>query len=235
MGGQYFTWMSKAGTKLSKLDRFLITEDILESLPDIGVTALDCLWSDHNPILLHCNKSDELYHSWFLHEGFDEVVTNEFAFLAQISDGTKLSSHVKLKHLKAKIKEWHVESKNSERAHKQDVVNTLRLLEEKIEASNASHEDRESRIKLLQEVDKLDNLEAQDLIQKAFEATGDASAQASPVDTEEPAQKSQGHPMIHLTPNIASTSHSKRRRSRTNDAITIGIKAAADPKGMRSS
>ncbi|GKB25356.1 DUF4219 domain-containing protein, partial [Tanacetum coccineum] len=129
MGGHAFTWMNKAGTKLSKLDRFLITEDILESLADICVTALDRSWSDHNPILLQCNKYDfgpipfKLYHSWFLCDGFDEVVTNEFACLGQSGDGTKLSSHVKLKLLKAKIKEWYMHSKNNECAHKQDVVN----------------------------------------------------------------------------------------------------------------
>ncbi|GJW11209.1 hypothetical protein Tco_1577036 [Tanacetum coccineum] len=46
-------------------------------------------------------------------------------------------------------------------------MNTLKLLEDKIEAGFASSEDRETRIKLLQEVDKLDNFEALDSIQKA--------------------------------------------------------------------
>ncbi|GKA94542.1 hypothetical protein Tco_0816580 [Tanacetum coccineum] len=131
MGGHAFTWMNKASTKLSKLDRFLITEDILESLADI----------------------------LFLRDGFDEVVTNELSYLGQSGDGTKLSSHVKLKLLKTKIKEWYVHSKNNDRAHKQDVVNALRLLEEKIEMGNASPKERESCIKLLQEIDKLDYLE----------------------------------------------------------------------------
>ncbi|GJT29755.1 putative RNA-directed DNA polymerase, eukaryota, reverse transcriptase zinc-binding domain protein [Tanacetum coccineum] len=92
---------------------------------------------------------------------------NELACLGQSGDGTKLSSHVKLKLLKAKIKEWYVHSKNNERAHKQDVVNALRLLQEKTETGNTSPEDRESRIKLLQGINKMDYLEAQDLIQKA--------------------------------------------------------------------
>ncbi|GJX77165.1 putative RNA-directed DNA polymerase, eukaryota, reverse transcriptase zinc-binding domain protein [Tanacetum coccineum] len=131
MGGHAFTWMNKAGTKLSKFDRFLITKDILESLADIRVTALDCSWSNHNPILLHYNKFDfrpipfKLYYSWFLRDGFDEVVMNELAYLGQSGDGTKLSSLVKLKLLKAKIKEWYVHSKNNERAHKQDVLDYL--------------------------------------------------------------------------------------------------------------
>ncbi|GKD40030.1 RNA-directed DNA polymerase, eukaryota, reverse transcriptase zinc-binding domain protein [Tanacetum coccineum] len=58
LGGHLFTWMNKVRTKLSKLDQFLISEEVDEALPDVLVTAIDCLWSDHNPILLHVSKSD---------------------------------------------------------------------------------------------------------------------------------------------------------------------------------
>ncbi|GKE87871.1 RNA-directed DNA polymerase, eukaryota, reverse transcriptase zinc-binding domain protein, partial [Tanacetum coccineum] len=43
-----FTWMNKACTKLNKLDRFLISEDVIDLLPDIRITAIDRIWSDHN-------------------------------------------------------------------------------------------------------------------------------------------------------------------------------------------
>ncbi|GKF38420.1 RNA-directed DNA polymerase, eukaryota, reverse transcriptase zinc-binding domain protein, partial [Tanacetum coccineum] len=58
IGGCYYTWMNKAGTKLSKLDRLLISDDILEAIPDIRITALDRLCSDHTPILFHVEKSN---------------------------------------------------------------------------------------------------------------------------------------------------------------------------------
>ncbi|PWA38784.1 hypothetical protein CTI12_AA578030 [Artemisia annua] len=58
IGGRSFTWMNKACTKLSKLDRFLISEDVTVRLPDVRITALDRLWPDHNPILLHIDKTD---------------------------------------------------------------------------------------------------------------------------------------------------------------------------------
>ncbi|GJW38818.1 hypothetical protein Tco_0064663 [Tanacetum coccineum] len=41
IGGRCFTWMNKAGTKLGKLDRFLISEDVIDLLSDIRITALD--------------------------------------------------------------------------------------------------------------------------------------------------------------------------------------------------
>ncbi|GJV61537.1 RNA-directed DNA polymerase, eukaryota, reverse transcriptase zinc-binding domain protein [Tanacetum coccineum] len=53
IGGRCFTWMNKACIKLSKLDRFLISEDVIDLLLGIRITALDRIWSDHNPILLH--------------------------------------------------------------------------------------------------------------------------------------------------------------------------------------
>ncbi|GJW96963.1 hypothetical protein Tco_0178771 [Tanacetum coccineum] len=39
IGGRSFTWMNKAGTKLSKLDRFLISEDVTIRLLDVRITA----------------------------------------------------------------------------------------------------------------------------------------------------------------------------------------------------
>nr|GEZ52619.1 RNA-directed DNA polymerase, eukaryota [Tanacetum cinerariifolium] len=57
--GRCFTWMNKAGTKLSKLDHFLILEDVIDFLPDIRITGLDRIWSDHNPILLHTMERNQ--------------------------------------------------------------------------------------------------------------------------------------------------------------------------------
>ncbi|GKB89957.1 RNA-directed DNA polymerase, eukaryota, reverse transcriptase zinc-binding domain protein [Tanacetum coccineum] len=41
--GRLFTWMNKDGTKLSKIDRFLILKEVAEALPDVRVTAIDRL------------------------------------------------------------------------------------------------------------------------------------------------------------------------------------------------
>ncbi|GKD60491.1 hypothetical protein Tco_1298000 [Tanacetum coccineum] len=93
--------MNKARTKLSKLDRFLILEEVYEALPDVRVTAIDRLWSDHNPILLHVSKSDfgptpfKLFHSWLLRDSFDEVIKTELPKLEEHNFGRKLLSHKK--------------------------------------------------------------------------------------------------------------------------------------------
>nr|GEX73688.1 putative RNA-directed DNA polymerase, eukaryota, reverse transcriptase zinc-binding domain protein [Tanacetum cinerariifolium] len=58
MGGRNFTWMYKSGSKMSKLDRFFISNDVLQSHPELQAVVLDRIWSDHNPILLFSNKND---------------------------------------------------------------------------------------------------------------------------------------------------------------------------------
>ncbi|GJZ28986.1 RNA-directed DNA polymerase, eukaryota, reverse transcriptase zinc-binding domain protein [Tanacetum coccineum] len=121
-----FTWMNKVGTKLSKLDRFLILEEVAEALPDVCITAIDHLWSDHNPILLHVAKSDfgptrfKLFHTWLLRDSFDEVIKTELPKLEEHNFGRKLLSHEKFLLLKAIIKQWHSETKTSDRVTKHD-------------------------------------------------------------------------------------------------------------------
>ncbi|PWA34280.1 RNA-directed DNA polymerase, eukaryota [Artemisia annua] len=141
--------MNKAGTKLSKLDQFLVSEDVIEELPNMRVTALERLWSDHNPILLHCNKADfdptpfRIYHSWFLREGFDDFISLEWANMGQNVDVIHILSHEKLKRLKVKSEQWIANSKSGERIHKQEIMSHLKQLEEKIETGSTSPEDRE--------------------------------------------------------------------------------------------
>ena len=110
--GRCFTWMNKACTKLSKLDRFLISEDVIDSLPDIRITALDRIWSDHNPILLHVNRIDfcpspfKLYNSWLLRDRFDELIKSEWDLLDSNKTGFPIKCHEKFRILKAKIRHW---------------------------------------------------------------------------------------------------------------------------------
>lgn len=152
IGGRLFTWMNKAGTKLSKLDRFLFSGNVVDALPDLCVTPLDRFWSDHSPILLHCNKFDygpvpfRLCHSWFQRDGFDDLIMAEWNNLGQNVVNNNLSSHEKLKLLKIKDKQWLVTPKNNMHTQKQQVSMTSKDLEAKIEANTASSDDCSVRI-----------------------------------------------------------------------------------------
>nr|GEY20702.1 RNA-directed DNA polymerase, eukaryota [Tanacetum cinerariifolium] len=93
--GRYFTWMNKAGTKLSKLDRFLISERIAEDILDIKVMAIDRMWSDHSPILLHIKKADfgpspfKFYNIWLNRDGFDDIIKSTWASMDTSNEEVK--------------------------------------------------------------------------------------------------------------------------------------------------
>ncbi|GJV11386.1 RNA-directed DNA polymerase, eukaryota, reverse transcriptase zinc-binding domain protein [Tanacetum coccineum] len=61
-------------------DQMEFREEVDEALPDVRVTAIDHLWSDHNLILLHVSKFDfgptpfKFFHSWLLCDSFDESI-----------------------------------------------------------------------------------------------------------------------------------------------------------------
>nr|GFA30597.1 RNA-directed DNA polymerase, eukaryota, reverse transcriptase zinc-binding domain protein [Tanacetum cinerariifolium] len=77
MGGRLYTWMNEAGSKLSKLDRFLLSKDVVVNHPDLKAIVLDKLWSDHNPILFHIEKKQILVpsRSSFITLGFITTVS----------------------------------------------------------------------------------------------------------------------------------------------------------------
>ncbi|GKA84791.1 RNA-directed DNA polymerase, eukaryota, reverse transcriptase zinc-binding domain protein, partial [Tanacetum coccineum] len=173
IGGRCFTWMNKAGTKLSKLDRFLISEDVIDLLLDIRITALDRIWSDHNPILLHVDKIDfgpspfKLYNSWLLRDGFDDLIKSEWDSLDSNNSGFPIKCHEKFCILKAKIRQWNNNNKTIQRNRKAVALEELSSIEKKIDEGLASPSDTENRLNLLHELEIIDKFPLMDLIQKA--------------------------------------------------------------------
>nr|GEY94854.1 hypothetical protein [Tanacetum cinerariifolium] len=80
MRGCSFTWVHKSAAKMSKLDRFVISEGLMESCPNISAITLDRYLSDHRPILLRELCFDygpapfRFYHYWFELEDEDAFV-----------------------------------------------------------------------------------------------------------------------------------------------------------------
>ncbi|GJW19403.1 RNA-directed DNA polymerase, eukaryota, reverse transcriptase zinc-binding domain protein [Tanacetum coccineum] len=156
MGGRRYTWMNKSGTKMSKLDRFLMSNDILNEIPDLKATVLERGKSDHNPILLHVEKTDygpypfKFFHLWLIRPDFDSMMKEVLADSSTSSvTGTRLKDRLKL--LKGKIKEWFQATKQSEESHGQGIRNRLNELDQKLDMNVATDLEREERLKLLQE------------------------------------------------------------------------------------
>lgn len=75
LGGSSYTWCHKSATKLSKLDRFLVSGNLLSTCPNICASTLDRYLSDHCLILLRETKYDygpvpfRFFHHWLELEG----------------------------------------------------------------------------------------------------------------------------------------------------------------------
>ncbi|GKE16049.1 RNA-directed DNA polymerase, eukaryota, partial [Tanacetum coccineum] len=130
LGGCSFTWCHKSATKMSKLDHFLISEDLLGSCPNISTITLDCYLSDHRPTLMHESSFDygpipfRFFHYWFDIEGFDTFVESTWNE-AQITDSNAMAKLMKkLKYLKEKIRSWiKVKKDNSSKNQKKNLKN----------------------------------------------------------------------------------------------------------------
>nr|GEV57621.1 nucleotide-binding alpha-beta plait domain-containing protein [Tanacetum cinerariifolium] len=82
LGGCHFTWSLKSAKKMSKLDRFLVLENLLVSCPHLTANTLERYLSDHRPILLWENHYDygptpfRFFNHWMETKGFDKTVAD---------------------------------------------------------------------------------------------------------------------------------------------------------------
>ncbi|GKD86596.1 ribonuclease H-like domain-containing protein [Tanacetum coccineum] len=174
LGGHAFTRITSNGDKLSKLDRFLISEDITNVIHNLHATVIDCHISDHRPIVLKQSKVGfgptpfKLFNSWMLNSEFDALVTLSWNS-AQHIDGSNSFIHFKekMKRLKYDIKNWSRQSVNSRNQEQEELKQEIIRIELNIEAGNAGSEDevlRQSKIRRLKEIDKQEHI---DMSQKA--------------------------------------------------------------------
>nr|GEU42157.1 RNA-directed DNA polymerase, eukaryota [Tanacetum cinerariifolium] len=80
LGGYTYTWAHKLASKMSKLDRFRVTEGLMLVFPHLSAICLVKHLFDHLPILMRELNVDydaipfRVFHSWFNMEGFDKMV-----------------------------------------------------------------------------------------------------------------------------------------------------------------
>nr|GEZ67916.1 RNA-directed DNA polymerase, eukaryota [Tanacetum cinerariifolium] len=132
LGGCSFTWCHKSAKKMSKLDRFLIYDNLMCSCPSISSTSLDRFLSDHRPIIMREAHYDygsipfKFFHYWFELDGFDKL---------------------------------HKESLNSRKSILKVELVDLDGVIDKGEGSDADGHQRREVVRLIQEVEKVDAME----------------------------------------------------------------------------
>ncbi|GLT46628.1 hypothetical protein SLA2020_203720 [Shorea laevis] len=112
--GKRFTWVKVDGSAMSKLDRFLMSEEFLLNFPNVSQRALKRDLSDHCPILLKNTEADwgpkpfRSLDCWLQHENFEDFVKDKWSsFEVEGRGGVKLKE--KLKKLKQELKIWNRE------------------------------------------------------------------------------------------------------------------------------
>nr|GEZ75374.1 hypothetical protein [Tanacetum cinerariifolium] len=105
--------------KMSKLDRFLVSEGIILGFPAITAVCLDRHFLDHRPILLNEIHTDfghtpfRTYHSWFSREGLDAMVEHEWCSFTRNDSNRLIRFKKKLQDLKSIIRGWFRDSNSS--------------------------------------------------------------------------------------------------------------------------
>ncbi|GJU27390.1 putative RNA-directed DNA polymerase, eukaryota, reverse transcriptase zinc-binding domain protein [Tanacetum coccineum] len=112
LGGYKFTWTDKWGSKMSKLSRFLISEDFYDYFPYINGVILEKGIPNHRPILLKEYVANFdltpfcFFHSWLDMDGFHNLVVETWNNDGIVEANGLVLFKKKLQHLKRVIREW---------------------------------------------------------------------------------------------------------------------------------
>ncbi|GJS16266.1 RNA-directed DNA polymerase, eukaryota [Tanacetum coccineum] len=168
LGGCHFTWCLKSAKKMSKLDRFLVSENLLVSCPHLTAVTLERYLSDHRPILLRENQYDygptpfRFFHHWIQTDGFDKIVSESWKNSPSGGTNAMKSLMYKLKHLKYDIREWNKHNMVSRKNMKTQYKKNLEAVDQILDSGQGVEEDirvRSEIIRKLQNCDEIDLIE----------------------------------------------------------------------------
>ncbi|GKA44708.1 RNA-directed DNA polymerase, eukaryota, partial [Tanacetum coccineum] len=173
LGGYSYTWAHKSASKMSKLDRFYISEGLLDLFPHLSGLCLDRHLSDHRPIIMFESKLDygpipfRMFHSWFKMEGFDKFVEHTWDSMNVMDSNGLICMKKKLQLLKNAIKSWVKEKKKSMNEAKLSIKCKLTEVDKLIHRGEGDDEIRIQRASLLKDLNDITSNEALDLSQNA--------------------------------------------------------------------
>ncbi|GJT31914.1 RNA-directed DNA polymerase, eukaryota [Tanacetum coccineum] len=169
LGGYKFTWTDKWGSKMSKIDRFLVSKLFYETFPNISGVILEKGISNHRPILIKDYVVDFgptpfwFFHSWFKIEGFYSMVVDTWKNDGIVEANGLISFKKKLQNLKRVIREWVALQRSISLTLKKDHLMRLSSVDTKIDQGLASEMDLCDRRESIRILGDLDKREASDI------------------------------------------------------------------------
>ncbi|GJY78973.1 RNA-directed DNA polymerase, eukaryota [Tanacetum coccineum] len=171
--GFSFTWSHPSATKMSKLDRFLVSDGIISLFPSITALCLDRHLSDHRPILLRDIQLDFgptlfwFYHSWFSYDGFDEMVEQNWRSFSHSDTNGMIRFKKKLQELKSIIRIWIKDKRATLSNLKHAIEIELRDIDKELDSGYVSDTYLARRLELKGQLHEIKDKEAADFIQKS--------------------------------------------------------------------
>ncbi|GJY58836.1 RNA-directed DNA polymerase, eukaryota [Tanacetum coccineum] len=171
--GYSYTWSIKSASKMSKLDRFLVSEGLLMLFPSLFALCLERHLSDHRPIIMREVVADyglssfRVYHSWFTKDGFDKLVEDSWKTLS-FADSSKITIlRKKFQALKASIKAWCKDDKQCSSEYRLSIQSRLSDLDKMFDSGHSNEDLVNERTSLLKELHNINKCHSLDMAQKA--------------------------------------------------------------------
>nr|GEY34415.1 RNA-directed DNA polymerase, eukaryota [Tanacetum cinerariifolium] len=173
LGGCHFTWSFKTAKKMSKLDRFLVSKNLLVSCPHLTAVTLERYLSDHRPILLREYQYDygptpfRFFHHWMQTDGFDKIVLDSWKNSPSGGANDIKNLMYKLKHLKHDIREWNKHNIVTRRNTKTQYKKKLEAVDQILDSGQGAEEDIRERSEIIRKLQNCDEIDSLELAQKA--------------------------------------------------------------------
>ncbi|GKF07822.1 hypothetical protein Tco_0042046, partial [Tanacetum coccineum] len=171
-----FLWVDtplRGLTKMSKLDRFLVSQGLLDLFPNLIGLILHRHISDHKPIILKESHVDygptpfRLFHSWFLEHDFNSVVEDSWNSAEITSSNAMIVLKNKLKILKQRLKTWSNEKRNINDHDRKILQESLLDIDLRLDKGESLPDDIYKRSNILHDISVMDRKSSIDLAQKA--------------------------------------------------------------------
>ncbi|GKA09495.1 RNA-directed DNA polymerase, eukaryota [Tanacetum coccineum] len=173
LGGYSFTWSDKYANKMSKLDRFLVSQGILDLFPNLSGLILHRNISDHMPILLKESHVDygptpfRLFHSWLLEDDFTSVIEDSWNNDGIIAPNPMILLKNKLKSLKQRLKTWSSEKKCIKDHDRKCLQDSLIAIDLRLDQDVSLPDDLLNRANIVRDLQAINKKDSVDLAQKA--------------------------------------------------------------------
>nr|GEZ32733.1 RNA-directed DNA polymerase, eukaryota [Tanacetum cinerariifolium] len=171
--GYHYTWAHPSASKLSKLDRFLVSDGLLSVFSHISAVCLDRHLSDNRPISLREVMIDYsaipfcFFSSWFDFQGFDLMVTQTWNSITLNDNNGMIRFKKKLQILKKEIRKWIADRKKTHMSNVHNIRFKLRDIDKSLDQGEANDDLLASRMKLLNQLHDFKTAETSEYIQKA--------------------------------------------------------------------